>query len=115
MKVLSWIIALLGLWEAGNIALPFTIGFGHVQIFVWNHIIVGIILVIVGAWAGMTSDIGTAKTMTWIAAVAAVWLIIASFILRSPEIAAGLWNDVAVGVIVVILSSTSRLLLQRRG
>jgi hypothetical protein len=111
---MSWIIALCGLWEFGDIVAPFLPGFGHVQAFVWNHIIVGIILMIVGALAALTSNVGTAKTMLSIAAVAGGWLIIASFILRTPPIGAGLWNDVAVGVIVVILSSASILLLQRR-
>ena len=103
MKVLNWIIALLGLWEFGDIVAPFVPGFGTVQAFVWNHVIVGMILMIVGAWAALTSNVGTAKTLDWIAAVAGVWLIIASFVLGDPVIAAGLWNDIIVGVIVVIL------------
>ena len=45
MKVLNWIIALCGLWELGDIVLPFVIGSGNVQAFVWNHIIVGMVLV----------------------------------------------------------------------
>jgi hypothetical protein len=102
-KVVNWIIALLGLWECGDIVAPFIPGFGHVQAFVWNHIIVGIILVIVGAWAALTSNVGTAKTLDWIAAVAGGWLIIASFILGNPATSAGLWNDIIVGVIVLIL------------
>jgi hypothetical protein len=35
--------------------------------------------------------------MDWIAAAAGVWLIIATFILGTPTIAAGLWNDIIVG------------------
>ena len=104
MKVLNWIIALFGLWEFGDIVAPFIPGFGNVQAFVWNHIIVGIILVIAGAWAALTSHVGAAKTMDWIAAVAGAWLIIASFIFGNPIIVAGLWNDIIVGVIVLILS-----------
>jgi hypothetical protein len=103
MKVLNWIIALFGLWEFGDIVAPFIPGFGKVHAFVWNHIIVGIILVIAGAWAALTRNVGTAKTMDWVAAIAGVWLIVASFILGNPFIAAGLWNDIIVGVIVSIL------------
>ena len=103
MKVLNWIIALSGLWEFGDIVAPFVPGFGNIHAFVWNHIIVGFILMIAGAWAALTSNVGTAKTMDWIAAVAGVWLIIASFILGNPVIAVGLWNDIIVGVIVLIL------------
>jgi hypothetical protein len=102
MKVLCWIIALLGLWEFGDIVALFVPGFGNVPNFVWNHIIVGMILVIVSVWAVLTSSAGTAKTMNWIAVVSGAWLIISSFILRYPIISVGLWNDVVVGVIVII-------------
>ena len=112
-KVLSWIIALFGLWEFGDIVAPFIPGFGNVQAFVWNHIIVGIILIIVGARAALTNKVGTAKTMDWIATFAGVWLIIASFILGNPLTAAGLWNDIIVGVIVLILGVWSALVSPR--
>jgi len=114
MRALHWFIALLGLWEAGDILLPFVAGVGHVQTSVWNHIIVGIILMIVGVWAGLTSDTGAARATDGIAAAAGLWLILASFVLGSPLAVPGLWNDVAVGVVVLILSLASGLLLQRR-
>jgi glucan phosphoethanolaminetransferase (alkaline phosphatase superfamily) len=113
MKVLGWIIALCGLWEFGDIVLPFIIGFGNVRAFVWNHIVVGMFLMVVGAWAARTSQVGTAKTMYWIAAVAGVWLIIATFILRNPVVSAGLWNDIIVGSIVLILGVWAALTLPR--
>jgi hypothetical protein len=103
MKILNWIIALCGLWELGDIVLPFIIGFDNVHAFVWNHIIVGMVLVLAGAWAALTRNAGTAKILDWIAAVAGVWLVIAPFILGTTSIAAGLWNDIIVGVIVLIL------------
>ncbi len=114
MKVIGWIIALCGLWEFGDIVAPFVIGFDQVKAAVWNHIFIGLILMIVGAWAALTSNVRTAKTMDWIAAAAGAWLIVASFILRNPAIAAGLVNDVLVGAIVIVLSITSGLLLRRR-
>lgn len=103
MKVINWIIALCGLWESADIVLPFIIGFGNVKAFVWNHIIVGMILMLTGARAALTSNVRTVKRLDWIAAVAGVWLMIAPFILGTPEIAAGLWNDIIVGMIVLIL------------
>jgi len=90
MKVLNWIIALCGAWELGDIVLPFVIGFDNVQAFVWNHIIVGMILVLAGARAARTGNARTARTLDWIAAVAGGWLVIAPFLLGTPEIAAGL-------------------------
>jgi hypothetical protein len=103
MKVLNWIIALLGLWEFADIAALFVPDFGHIQAFVWNHIITGFILMVAGVWAALTSHVHTAKTLDWIAAIAGIWLIIAPFILGLPAVAAGLWNDIIVGFIVLIL------------
>jgi uncharacterized membrane protein HdeD (DUF308 family) len=100
---LSWIIAILGLWEFGDIAALFVPGFGIIPVFVWNHIIVGLVLVIAGVWAARTNNANTAKIMSWIAVVAGVWLIIGTLILRRPVMAIGAWNDVIVGVIVVVL------------
>jgi len=115
MRILGWLIALCGLWESGDIVLPFIIGFGKVQPLVWGHIIAGIILVIAGAWAGLTRDIETAKTMDWIATIAGGWLVLAPFGFGVSPTGAALWNDIVVGVLVLILASASGLLLQRRG
>ena len=103
MKVLNWIIALLGLWEFGDIAALFVPDFGRIPDFLWNHIIVGLILMIVSVWAARTHNARIAKTMNWIAAVAGVWLMISSFILRFPVIGGGLWNDLLVGGIAFVL------------
>lgn len=109
MKVLNWLIALCGLWEFGDIALPFVIGFDDVQSFVWNHILVGLILMFTGVRAALTRDIRTARTMDWIAVIAGLWLILATFLLRDLTITAGWWNDLIVGVIIVILGVWSVL------
>ena len=113
MKVLNWIIALFGLWEFGDIAALFVPGFGTIQAFVWNHMIVGIILVIVAAWAALTSNLGTAKTMDWIAAILGGWLLVASFILGDPLVSVGLWNDIIVGGAVLILGVWAALAAPR--
>jgi len=109
MKALNWIIALCGLWELGDTVLPFVIGFGKVQAFVWNHIIVGMVLVLAGARAARTSNLRTARRLDGIAAVAGGWLMIAPFVLGIPEIAAGLWNDLIVGGIVLVLGAWAAL------
>jgi hypothetical protein len=58
---------------------------------------------IAGAWAALTRNVGAAKKLDWIAAVAGVWLIVASFIFRDPVGTAGLLNDLIVGMIVTVL------------
>lgn len=114
LRVLSWIIALCGLWEAEDVVLPFIIGFDRVQPLVWGHIIAGIVLVIAGVWAARTVDVQTARTMDWSATIAGAWLVIAPFGFHVPRTGA-FWNDVIVGALVLILASASGLLRQRRG
>ena len=113
MTILHWMIALCGLWEFGDIVLPFVVGFGKVQVFVWNHILVGILLMVAGTRAALTKDVRTAKTMDWVAAAAGLWLILASLVLRNLLVPAGLWNDIIVGVIALILGVWGALALSR--
>jgi hypothetical protein len=113
IKVLSWMIALLGLWEFGDIAALVVPDFGRVPAVLWNHIIVGLILMIVGVRAARTKNPVTAKTMNWIASGAGLWLLISSFILRYPVIDAGLWNDLIVGVMAFLLGAWAALTSSR--
>jgi hypothetical protein len=113
MKVVSWIITLCGLWEFGDIAALLVPEFGHIPAFLWNHIFVGLILMIAGAWAALTRKVTTARRLHWIAAVAGAWLIAATFILRPLEVAAGLLNDSLVGAIVLILGVWAALAASR--
>jgi hypothetical protein len=107
-------IALCGLWEFGDIAALFVPGFGNVPAFLWNHIIAGLILLIAGVWGAVTGKPGTAKVTALIAGAVGVWLIVTPAILGGRKYSAGLWNDIIVGVIVVILASACTLLLRRR-
>ena len=42
-----------------------------------------------------------------LAAAAGAWLIVAPFVLEGPDHPAGIWNDVVVGAVVVVLSMWS--------
>jgi hypothetical protein len=103
MKVLNWIVALLGLWEFADIAALVVPDFGKIPDVLWNHIIVGFLLMIAGAGAAWTKNASAAKIMNWMAVGAGVWLMISSFALRYPVIGAGLWNDLIVGAIAFVL------------
>ena len=113
MRLLSWLIALLGLWEFGDILALFVPSFGEIHAAVWNHILVGLVLMVAGAWSGLTRKTATARALRWIAVAAGLWLIASSLVLRAPVIDAGLWNDVIVGVIVVILGVWAALATPR--
>lgn len=103
-KILYWLIALCGLWEFGDIAALFVPDFGEIPAFLWSHILTGLVLIILGIWAARTRQASTARKLSWLAAAAGAWLIVAPFLLGRPEHPAGLWNDVIVGAIVVVLS-----------
>jgi len=47
--------------------------------------------------------------MSWIAVIAGVWLIVGSLILPHPVLAIGSWNDIIVGLIVVVLGAWAAL------
>jgi hypothetical protein len=113
MKVLSWTIALLGLWEFADIAAIFVPSFGTIPGFLWNHIIAGFLLMLAGARAARTHSARTARSMHWTAAGAGLWLVISSFILRSPLVPVGLANDLIVGVMAFILGAWSALVSRR--
>lgn len=103
MKVLNRIIALLGLWVFADITALFVPDFGRIPDYLWNHIIIGFLLMIAGVWAAWTGNAGTARTLNWIAAGAGLWLMFSSFVLRYPVITAGLWNDLIVGATAFVL------------
>ncbi len=99
MKTLSWIVALAGVWE---IISPFVLGFSTVTAGVWDNVVVGIILIVLGVWAALTSNFNTARVLDWIAAVVGLWMIVSPFILGTSAIVTTLWNDVIVGIIALV-------------
>lgn len=109
IKGLSWIIALLGLWEFGDIAALFVPGFGSLPAYLWNHIIVGMVLMVAGITAARTNNAGTARTMSWMAVIAGIWLITGTLMLRHPVTGIGSLNDIIVGVSVVVLGAWAAL------
>ena len=113
MKVLNWLIALLGLWQFGDIVALFVPDFGKIPSYVWNHIILGLVLMIVGVWAARTNSARTARVLNWIAAGAGMWLVISSIVLRRADVGIGLWNDLIVGVLALVLGAGAAL--YRRG
>jgi hypothetical protein len=109
MKWINWIIAALGLWEFGDIAALFVPSFGIIPVYLWNHIVIGLIMMIVGVSAALTRNVRTARTMNWVAAAAGAWLVIATLLLRSTSEPAGMLNDISVGVIAMSLAAWAAL------
>ena len=54
----EWVNAALGVWL---IVSPFIVGFGNLTTAVWNQLIVGIVVLVLAAWAASTETDGTVK------------------------------------------------------
>ncbi len=111
-KTLSWIIALAGLWE---IVAPFIFGMTATTAFLWDAIIVGLALVVFGAWAALSDQETTVKYLNWINAVLGLWLIIAPFVLSYSSAAAAMWNDIIIGLVALVLGAWAALAVGSQG
>ena len=99
-KTLNWLVAVGGAWE---FLAPFILSYSQTKTALWDAIIIGIVLVVLGAWAGLANEVGTVKALSWVNAVLGLWLVIAPFILAYSGVAAAMWNDIIVGIIVLVL------------
>lgn len=106
-----------GLLAAGAWLLlaPFALGYSS-AVPTTSDLIAGSVLVVV-ALAGLVAP----ADMRWLGLVSAAvgaWVVAAPFVLfytaRAPSAAAAVWNDLAVGVVVVVLGGLAWL-VQRRG
>ena len=98
-KTLNWLVALAGLWE---VIAVFMLGYTASSAALWNALIVGVVLLVLGVWAALSNQETTDKSLDWINVVIGLWLIIAPFILGYTAIGAAMWNDIIVGIVVVV-------------
>lgn len=106
IKTLSWLVVLLGAWE---FLASFILGYSAKTGALWNAIILGIALVILAGWAALSNQVSTVKSLAWINVVLGVWLILAPFIIGYATLAVALWNDIIVGILVVVLAGWAAL------
>ena len=110
-KVLSWLVALVGLWE---VIAAFVLRYAASSAALWNAIIIGVALIVLGVWAALSNQEMTDKTLDWINVVLGVWLIIAPFVLGYySAIVAAIWNDIIVGIVVTVLAVWAALAIGR--
>jgi len=101
IKSLSWLVVLAGAWE---VIAPFVLGYTIAAGALWDAIILGIGLVILAGWAALSNEASTIRSLNWINVILGVWLIIAPFLIGYTSFAAALWNDIIVGIVVVVLA-----------
>ncbi len=98
----GWVALILGIWFIVAAFIPGMLGLGNLV----NDLVVGIVLAIVGF---MMIPSGSTWQGWIIGIIGGIWMIVAAFI---PFITHGhnasLWNDLIVGIIVVIFSLFER-------
>ncbi|MCW8193923.1 SPW repeat protein [Proteobacteria bacterium 005FR1] len=108
VKLASGLNILLGIWL---IAAPWVLGYSG-EPAMWNESLVGIAVIVVAA-IKLASPIRLAK-ISWVNVALGVWLIIAPFVLHPGTplgavegVSPALWNDIVVGIFIVVLSYLS--------
>ncbi len=98
----SGINLVLGIWL---IISPFLLG--HSDVSFWNQIIVGLIIAVLAAIRAFGAY--DAPWMSWVNVALGIWLIISPWVLGYSVVASALWNDVIVGVLVIVLGAWSAM------
>jgi SPW repeat-containing protein len=94
----SGINIIFGIWL---IIAPFVLGYTRVEVAMWNDIILGIAVAIIA----FIRTMGTGQApASWVNIVLGIWLIIAPFVLAYGNNPTPRWNDIIVGILVVIFA-----------
>ena len=70
----------------------------------WNAIIVGVVLIVLAAWAALSEQVSLDGNLEGITMGLGLWLILAPFILTYSTTVAARLNDIIVGVVVIVLA-----------
>ena len=91
---------LLGIWL---LIAPFMLGY-NLGVATWNDIILGILV----AGVALLRTFGNVQAGTsWLNVVFGIWLIIAPFALNYADHPAARWNDIILGILVIIFAWSS--------
>lgn len=110
IKNMNWAMAVAGLWA---VIAPFLLGYRSTSAALWNDLIVGIVIIVLAVVSALSENENNVKTINWVTAVGGLWLVLAPFILGYSAIAAALWSDIIVGIVVLVLSVWSEITLPK--
>ena len=99
MKRFLWINIVLGLWL---LVAPFVLGYSASSVAALTNDVVLGILVIAGAWWVMAGRPGGFAAALF-EALCGLWLLIAPFVLNLSHLRGTLFNEMVVGVIVLVV------------
>lgn len=101
MRWTSGTASALGLWLMVS---PFALGYTDIANG-WNDTTVGLLIAITAGWSTVATTATGVGTLSSIAAVAGLWVTIASFVFAHMPPVATLWNEIVVGLAVLALSA----------
>jgi hypothetical protein len=110
-KTLSWLVALVGLWV---IISPFALGTTHTTKVLWNEIVVGGLLLILGASAGLATSRRIVTGINWLNVALGIWLIISPYVLSYSSVSTTTFNDIYSGAVALVLAGWAALMMGGR-
>lgn len=112
-RTLSWVTAILGIWTGIS---PFIFNFSNVASALWDFVIVGIVLLVLGIIAAVTTNLGTKRGLDWLNAIVGLWLLISPFVLGFSSFVGSAQTDaIIVGIVVIILNVWAALSIRTVG
>ncbi len=100
IRLASGVNVLLGIWL---IIAPFVFAFTAAAF--WNNVAVGVFVLLLAA-TRVSRPTASTKAASWTKAIIGIWLIIAPFVLDYLSLGE-FWDDISVGVLLLILASWS--------
>jgi hypothetical protein len=94
-------MVVVGFWEA---LASFILGYSAITAATWNAIIIGEMLVALAVVAAILDYANVYRILDWVNAALGLWLILSPFILGYSTTVVATWNDVIVGVVVLMLA-----------
>jgi hypothetical protein len=104
-QIVSGLIGLDGVWL---IIAPYALAFDHLPRATWNNIAVGIL--IIGFALARNARPPEAVWASWWNMVLGFWLIISPFVLNYYFRPAAFWNDIGMGILILVLACASAAL-----
>ncbi|MFQ5945573.1 MAG: SPW repeat protein [Anaerolineae bacterium] len=102
MKWASWTNFVLGLWL---IAAPFMLVYPRGTTAVYEDVILGTLIAVFALWRAMGAETPSMANVSWLVAAGGFWVLIAPFLLGYADTTVAVYNDVIVGVVVLILGA----------
>ncbi len=104
---MNWIAALIGIFMGIS---PFLFGYSYQPVAMWNSILIGLALLILGIASAVSSNPYTARIIDWINMLFGIWMVISPFILGYAFVSFAVYNiQVILGLFVTAMEAIAAL------